>query len=91
MVEVWLNYRCRKCHNIISVHCKVNEYNYKTDAMFRGMLFSAKDGHKCPEGIADVEKVLCDCVSTSEGPLPDAFEVIDKIKNKEKDPKEENK
>lgn len=88
MIEVWLNYRCRKCHNIISVHCEVSQYNYRTDTMFQGKLFSAGAGHNCPEGIADIEKVLCDCVSTSKGPLPDAFEVIDMIKNKEKDLKE---
>lgn len=88
MIEVWLNYRCRKCNNIISVHRGVSVYNYNTNTMFGGRMFSAKNGHNCPEGIADIEKVLCDCVSTSEGPLPDAFEVIDRIKNKEKDPKE---
>lgn len=89
MIEVWLNYRCRKCHNIISAHCEVSQYNYKTDTMFVGKLFDRKY-HNCPEGIADTEKVLCDCVSTSKGPLPDAFEVIDMIKNKEKALKEEN-
>ncbi len=86
--EVWLNYRCRKCHNIISAHKIISTYSYMTDAMFASRLIAAGQGHNCPEGIAEGEQVALDCISTSEGPLPDAFDIIDNIK--EEDLKEES-
>ena len=67
----YYNYRCRKCGGIIAI--KTIKPNYYTQD---GGLLLSSNYHKCPAGIADGEKVLCDRISISDNLLEDAVDVI---------------
>ena len=77
MKTYYVNYRCRKCGQIISVKRKGDSNVYKfvsNIAEYLGNLATANTHPTCSAGIQDDEYVLCDLISVSKSPLEGAIE-----------------
>ena len=71
----YYNYRCRKCEAIVSVR-----RHYSNNVYSSAPYLATSQTHKCLKGVAEDERTIMDCISISDSPLLDAYEVIDEIK-----------
>lgn len=71
---MYLNYRCRKCGQILSVKIP-DDYNYRR-INEPGTLATSQNHPTCNAGIAEDEQVFCDLVSVSESQLTGSMLLI---------------
>ena len=81
----YYNFRCRKCGGIISYEGSRRITMNAEDSFFHGAYFH-KDVHKnCSTEMLDDEMVVCDYISKSDNPLPEALDVCEDKTNDTED------